>query len=162
MTKLCSRFHFRKYIFLLLGDLFGIYLLLNPLKFMMRDMEYVPNFVHPSELFHAGLYGMYLIIALENSLILKHLFSKLSWLGDVSFAIYLSHNPLLVLHSNLIQLDYFNEIGNDIGMIFFIAWVVVISYCIHHHFENPVKKHLDEQLGLTKKKRKMNINKHVE
>ena len=160
--KLCSRFHFRKYIFLLMGDIFGIYLLLNPLQFMMRDMKYVPNFIHPSELFHAGLYGMYLIIALENSFILKYLFSKLSWLGDVSFAIYLSHNPLLVLHSNLIKLGYFDEIGNDFGMLLFMAWVILISYCIHHHFENPVKKHLDEQLGLTKRKQKSIVNKHVD
>ena len=148
--KIVSKLHFKKPLFQFIGDIAGIMLLSSPLTYLQRDLNFNSTIKDAQPSFQAVLYGLYLIIALENSFILKRLFGKLSLLGDVSFAIYLIHDPLVEAYSTLIHKGYAHWITSDIGLLCFQGFVVICSYFLHFYFEIPVKKSLDVSLGIQK------------
>ena len=136
--KMFGYFHTNKPIFQMFWDCVGFHLLTNVTEYLYQ----VDNELYIK--LNTCIYTVYLIVALENSFILKRLFGIFRHLGAVSFAIYLCHWPLMLFFGILREYGYIDWINSDYQMGQFLVFVIFIAALIHYQFENKVKDQLDD------------------
>eukprot|EP00834_Sanchytrium_tribonematis_P006268 NODE_444_length_7340_cov_0.313631.p2 type:complete len:502 gc:universal NODE_444_length_7340_cov_0.313631:109-1614(+) len=147
--KIFGKFKVFRPIFQIPFDFIVIYLLWNIDSLLLNNWQ-----------FYGPIWGLSLIVALDNSYFLKRVFGYFSILGDLSFAIYLLHVPLGDLMVILVNYGYISKIDSDLNMLFWLFILCSVSYLMHIKFEMPVKKYLDEILGLRERAKK-ELKEHV-
>ena len=112
----------------------------------------MPTNVEEFENFYIGYwrieivsYTSVLIVLLNNSFFVKKLLSMrlFIFLGEISFAAYLSQYPIRMILSILRSEGLWSS-DDAIGVLGFLMIVVAVSTVLHYLFEIPFKKHLDE------------------
>ena len=150
--KLVGRFHVERLILQIPFDFMALYLVLNPFTYLLRNFHGDFDGSYHSVDFSIVFYGMYVMVALDNSFFMKKLFGLFHFFGDVSFSLYLCHYPMLMLFQDLVMTGYLSSVNNDLEYAVLIGIIVFVSALIHYQFEKPVKSHLDMAFGIVDKK----------
>lgn len=70
----------------------------------------------------------------------------LVWLGDISYAVYLTHFPLLLLVFGL-RLHLPFSLNSGEGMLFVLLFIVSVSHIVFNYFERPAQRILRKKLS---------------
>ncbi len=133
-------------------DIICVYLIVSINSFFYRDIHFNPSKTYNWE-FHSPLWGLYMIIAIDNSFIIKKCLSYFHVIGDISFALYLIHVPLNDFYLILVNYGYMPLLDSDFKLAIWGAIVGVIAYMMHKEFEMPAKRYLDDYLGISYRKK---------
>eukprot|EP00834_Sanchytrium_tribonematis_P004532 NODE_228_length_12276_cov_0.305337.p3 type:complete len:473 gc:universal NODE_228_length_12276_cov_0.305337:6635-5217(-) len=133
--KSFSYFHTNRPIFQLFWDACTLYLLTHFYEMVLLD-EY--------SYYNIGVYGLFFIITLDNSLICKYLIGLFHHFGTISFAMYLIHMPALQVIIIAIGAGFMKKVENDTDLFKVIFLIYLGSVFVHYKFEKPVKNQLDK------------------
>ena len=128
--------------FLLTLSIFGI--LSWPFLAYLEDLEdfkIIENFL-PTTLV---LFGSLIIFAFFIEKYYTNIGKKLSFLGNASYAIYLTHLPIQIIILILFRLNFF-EVQKFFSLKLFILYLVfinIISILTFKNFENPIRKRIN-------------------
>jgi len=115
-----------------------------PLLVYLEKLEYfklIANFI-PSTLV---LFGSLITFAFFVEKYYTNIGKKLSFLGNASYAIYLTHLPIQIIILILFRLNFF-EVQKFFSLKLFILYLVfinIISILTFKNFENPIRKRIN-------------------
>ena len=151
--KLISNFHFKKPILQLMGDMAVIYLARHAYEILLvgdANKEFHGTTFQPSTYKQGSIFGLYLIIALDNSFIFKKIASYFKYIGEISFCTYLCHFSILFVYKILYKHEVVDLIRSDSQMGLLVVVVLGVAALAHTQFEIPMKAHLDVYFGIKK------------
>ena len=150
----------------LIGDASCLWLLFNADQWLFRNKDdvYTPYVQGHWLNFHMTEYSIYLIVALDNSLLIKSFLSlrPFQFLGKISFSVYLSHMPFLVLCQILIQDRYLDPIQSKSELFTILLCAIGLGYVMLYKVETPGKSYLDTFFRYPMKKNVEFLKSHKE
>ena len=106
-------------------------------------------FLSPSYLIYVIPFLIMLLLNIENYNF--NIFKKISWVGNLSYGIYLWHVPLQILIMLfLYQYNFATRIEFLSSNYFFIGYIVLLLLLSHigfKYFENPIRKKINDKLS---------------
>ena len=127
-------------------DIFIVLMLLNGIQLMFVDKERQ----FESELYlttrHMTYFATVLIFMLNNSFFFKKLLNLrfFTFLGEVSFALYLCHHSTLVTYDILIRNNFVPQVSNYFQVLLILAAQVGLASYVHFEYEVKAKIFFDK------------------